>query len=87
MVGGRVIEVRFDGDRDRIWCVDTTYPGDELAIYIAHEPAAYMIQPGDSVWWHGRDAFWTPEPVRYVEDRRFRRIGYSFDPRKEVAHV
>lgn len=79
MVGGKVLEVAPMGNKLRIWVVDTTYSDDELAIYV--EDQRDVPAPGDSVWWHGRKAFWTTKNRSYV-DRPMNRIGYSFDPRK-----
>lgn len=80
MVGGKIIEVRREGERTRIWCVDGS---DECAIYI--ETPSEMPALGDMLWWQGRTAFWTPADKRFVE-RELTRIGFSFDPRR-VPHV
>lgn len=84
MVGGKVIEVKrmtTENGRDviRVWCVDKF---DECAIYI--EPQKDSPLPGDSVWWQGRVAMWTPADRRFV-DKELPRVGYSFDPRQAVA--
>lgn len=76
MVGGKIIEVRPEGEKTRIWCIDKH---DECAIYI--ESVADGPQPGDQIWWQGRAAMWTPADKRFV-DKELRRIGYSFDPRR-----
>lgn len=83
-VGGKVVEVI--PLEDRIW-VNTReqvwYPpeqrwhdGSECAIYVQRTFDAERIQPGDSLWWQGRDAYWTPKD-RSVEDMPIPRIGYS----------
>lgn len=77
MIGGRVIEVRPEGDKTRIWVVDTQVPFDEAAIYVFTQ--SEMPEVGDSVWWQGRKAYWTPVNRRFL-DRPLDRFGSSFDP-------
>lgn len=77
MVGGRVIELRKEGDLMRVWCMDRN--GDECAIYVAM-PGGGQINIGDQVWWQGRKAFWTAPGGK--EDVELERIGFSFDPRR-----
>jgi hypothetical protein len=79
MIGGRVIEVRREPEVARIWVMDPDN-SDELAIWV--EPVADLPEPGDTVWWHSRQALWTPRDRRFV-DWIIPRIGYSFDPRKD----
>lgn len=82
-VGGKVIEtIVLD---DRVW-VNTREPqsGDECAIYVERTPAARAVSDGDSVWWQGAWAFWTPQN-RAFEDRRLKRIGYSGVARPTAA--
>lgn len=76
MVGGKIIEVRPEAEKTRLWVMDHRN-GDECAIYV--EPQAEMPQCGDDVWWQGRSAYWTPSDRRFT-DRRIPRIGYSFQP-------
>ena len=38
---------------------------------------AKAIEPGDSFWWQGDYAFWTPQN-RYVQDLKMRRTSYSY---------
>lgn len=60
MVGGIVIEV-CDVDAERIY-VDCrcTVRRDTCAIHVARNVKSEQIQIGDSLWWQGRNAYWTP---------------------------
>jgi hypothetical protein len=90
MVGGTVIEAKpmriiageYPGkpvDVIRLWCVDRRCVSDECAVY-ADASEAGDAQPGDWIWWQGRAIYWTRHGA-FVE-RKIRRIGFSFDPRK-----
>ncbi|CAH2606186.1 conserved protein of unknown function (plasmid) [Rhodovastum atsumiense] len=79
MIGGKVIEVRREGEVARVWCVDGW---DELAIHVVAE--ADLPAPSDTVWWQGRAAYWT-DAARTFADRRLDRRGYSFDPRNALG--
>lgn len=81
-VGGTVLETIVL--EDRVW-IDTNDrpPGrkpNRCAIYVEKTPAARAITPGDTVWWQGRWAFWTPrslgDPPPFIE-RKLARIGAS----------
>jgi hypothetical protein len=85
-VGGTVVEI-IDLP-DRVW-VNTDearsydaeggrviIPSRECAIYVERTPEARSISEGDSVWWQGEWAMWTPKS-RPFEDKRLRRIGCS----------
>lgn len=87
-VGGVVIEalpcvVRGE---ERVW-INTREPqnGDECAIYVEASPEARSISEGDSVWWQGGWAMWTPRrsvgrrqvAITDWSDRKLRRIGCS----------
>lgn len=87
-VGGVVVEAlpcRVRGE-DRVW-VNTREPssGDECAIYVEDSPAARSISEGDSLWWQGPWAMWTPRrsvgrrQVQVAEwsDHKLKRIGCS----------
>lgn len=81
MVGGKIIEVKHEGEKVRLWCVGTgPEKNDELAIYVKAVPPE--LKPGDKLWWQGRLAFWTPVD-RHVLEEPLERVGFSFDPRKE----
>lgn len=76
MIGGRVIEtVTLE---DKIWLNvrDRTYPKDTCALYLARNADSEAIMVGDSIWWQGGFAFWTPAS-REVADRRIPRASYS----------
>lgn len=88
-VGGKVVETIVLGDRVWIATREPEYPLDEpTAIYVERTAEARTISEGDSVWWHGVNAYWTPRN-RAFEDRPLRRIGYSGrfrpDPSEEGA--
>ncbi len=84
MIGGHVIHVcnvrkNFGNGPQAaksVWCVDRH--GDEACVYVS---AACPVVPGDSIWWQGREAMWTPADRSQI-DVHFARYGYSFDPRK-----
>ena len=96
-VGGKVIETMVLADR--VW-VNTdeastyqtssgewvTIPSTECAIYVERTAESRAISEGDSLWWQGRWAFWTPRN-RAFEDRRLSRIGYSGVSRPTVETV
>lgn len=72
-VGGKVIEtIVLD---DKVW-VNTLDKRDECAIYVERTPEARTIGEGDSLWWQGDWAFWTPTN-RAFEDHRIKRVGFS----------
>ena len=85
MVGGTVIENRVSSNpetgaiRRRLWCVDGRH-GDECAVYADREEAA-DVRPGDRIWWQGGKIYWTRDGL--FVDREIRKIGFSFDPRKQ----
>jgi hypothetical protein len=75
MVGGKIMNIVTDGPEDKwVQCVDRTYSNDTCAIRVkTREP----LKVGDSLWWQGRQAFWTPKPDEGREDIPLERIGYS----------
>lgn len=80
-VGGRVVEVIVL--QDRVW-VNTREPssGDECAIYVERTAKSRSISEGDSLWWQGRHAMWTPKNRAFF-DMELERIGYSGVPRPD----
>lgn len=74
MVGGKIIEIRPEGEKSRLWVMDHRN-GDECAIYI--DTQTEMPQLGDDIWWQSRVAYWTPADHRFT-DRPIPRVGYSF---------
>lgn len=89
MVGGRVIETIpcvVDGEA-RVWInVRGTRGehGNTCAVYVEDAPSARSVSEGDSLWWQGSWAFWTPR-VGGFSDYRLRRIGCSGVSRPEEA--
>lgn len=90
MVGGTVIEVLpmtiragyYPGkmvDVVRIWCLDRN--GDERAVYVKSNA---KVETGDSVWWQGGTAFWTPKD-RSMIDVPLEKVAFSFDPRASLS--
>lgn len=89
MVGGIVIEVAEVRDRPDVLFVDCreTNPKyrDTCAIYVEKNETSMCIEPGDSLWWQGRWAMWTPQANRRSEegkcgrdyDIKIPRVGYS----------
>ena len=59
MVGGNVKEVLVGTDKVWINCQDKY--GDTCAIYVRRDVKSELVTPGDSVWWHGIWAMWTPK--------------------------
>lgn len=76
MVGGKVIEKVDTGNRYWVNVQDTTYTKDTCAIYIEKNSDAQGVEVGDSLWWQGRYAMWTPKS-RDFADRKIPRIGFS----------
>jgi hypothetical protein len=77
MVGGKVIETIVL--RDRVW-INCRERKKELAIYVRRDAVSRSVSPGDTVWWQGRMAMWTPKGKPFA-DKRMERIGFSGVPR------
>lgn len=82
-VGGKVVESIVL--EDRVWvnthdggsgCRKMTCKGHTCAIYVERTPESRTISEGDSLWWQGDFAFWTPVN-RAFSDYRLKRIGFS----------
>jgi hypothetical protein len=73
MVGGKVVEIV--GCEDKIWldCVDVH---DHGSIYVEKDAKARAIIEGDTVWWQGNKAYWTPA---VMEDSDKKRCGIDYD--------
>jgi hypothetical protein len=56
---------------------------DYCAIYVEYTPVSRSISEGDSFWWQGDNAFWTPKNKPF-EDMKIQRIGSSGRSRPEV---
>ena len=76
MVGGVVIEIILLADRVWIDCRDRAHTCSTCAIYVERNADSEAIRVGDSVWWQGTFAFWTPTSHEF-EDRKIERIGFS----------
>ena len=80
-VGGKVVETIDCGDKVWVSTSEPAHPYDEpTAIYVERTAAARAISLGDSLWWQGQDAMWTPAN-RAFADKKLRRIGGSGVPR------
>jgi hypothetical protein len=94
MVGGIVIGLARGPEDTLVHCQDTGrgYSNDRLSIRVIErrrdngEPVEIGV--GDSIWWQGRDAMWTPKAVKDAGidpgvgcakdwDIALPRIGYS----------
>ena len=63
MIGGTVIEVSESKKRPEIVFVDCREKRSKstCAIYVEKNANSLAIEVGDSVWWQGRLAMWTPK--------------------------
>lgn len=87
MVGGIVIEVSESRTRPELVFVDVKERQAKLTcgVYLEKNSASLQIQIGDSLWWQGRNAFWTSQAPKgahrsaddVMNDVRIPRIGYS----------
>lgn len=89
MVGGIVLEVcNHPTERNKIYvnCGDRPYSKvQECALYVENSKISQQIEIGDSLWWQGGVAYWTPQNNRGKSglrcgidfDIQIRRIGYS----------
>lgn len=83
MIGGTVTETVED--RSRIWVkVADDKHFDSCAINVVNNDEAKKIKPGDSIWWQGTFAMWTPYENRSEARRRAgittpQRAGVDFD--------
>lgn len=84
MVGGIIIDSAICNvckpPRQYLWVMGH---GDEMQISVALADERPMI--GDSIWWQGQNAYWTPGDRRFA-DRRLGRLGYSHSPKPNVFH-
>lgn len=88
MVGGTVIEVADDPARPNVIyvnCADKPRGrriADTCAINVERNADSERIEVGDSVWWQGRWAMWTPQANRVSSEeseRRGLKCGKDFD--------
>lgn len=88
MVGGTVIEVADQPGRPDVLFVDCADKprgrrvADTCAINVERNANSERIEIGDSVWWQGGWAMWTPKDNRCAMDeaeRRGLKCGVDFD--------
>lgn len=93
MIGGVVIEVACVPGRDDVLFVDCAERQNRkakvqtCAILVERNVSSEKIQVGDSLWWQGQWAMWTPQENRGKPDGdvkcgvdfdvRIPRVGYS----------
>jgi hypothetical protein len=90
MVGGKIVEVNDCGELLEVVCADRTYPKERCAVKIKKGKHWKALRPGDSFWWQGSRAMWTPQENAVSDkpgqvcgkdyDIVFRRVGYSYTP-------
>lgn len=82
-VGGKVVETIVLPDK--VWvnthdgasgCKRMDCKGHTCAIYVERTVESRSISEGDTVWWQGQWAFWTPANAVFHE-RKLKRIGFS----------
>lgn len=92
MIGGTVIKVKHLKDKVWIKCEEDN-SNSQCAVYVENNAKARCVDVGDSVWWQGGFAMWTPSCFRgnspdkpgFIEGRksgvhydiRIPRIGFS----------
>ncbi len=83
MVGGIVIEAAERDGKIFVDCRDRQY-SDTCAIWVEKNDDSVLIRIGDTVWWQGDWAMWTPCGLEFIGvrqgvdfDIRIPRIGYS----------
>jgi len=64
MVGGEVTEAFIHPESQGKIYVNTKDKNAECAIYVERNILSEKIKPGDSLWWQGRKAYWTPKKNR-----------------------
>lgn len=73
MIGGFVKEVILEPETIWIDCIDPNHPKDTCAIRVKRTEQSEKIEPGDSLWWQGHRAMWTPcdffKNLEYCEHR------------------
>lgn len=77
MVGGIVIEAAERDGRIFIDCRDR-HNRDTCAIWVEKDENSVQVQIGDSIWWQGGHAMWTPAAVRDAKQENTR-SGVDYD--------
>lgn len=79
MVGGTVCQVRDEGEKVYIRVRAVPYGNPEYcAIHVERTAEALSVTLGDTLWWQGSNALWTPESRTRI-DVRIPRLGWSGD--------
>ncbi len=60
---------------DKVW-INTLDHGDECAIYVEKTAKSRCISEGDSVWWQGSNAYWTPKMNR-ISSEQSAKLGHK----------
>ena len=79
MVGGEVITTITDGpERIYVNCREKVKRGRArtCAIYVERNADSEQIRVGDTIWWQGKWAMWTPAD-HHVVDKQIPRASYS----------
>lgn len=78
MIGGTVITTIENGTRIYINVRENVKRGraQTCAIYVERNRDSEQIRPGDTIWWQGKRAMWTPIDRRVVE-KEIPRASYS----------
>ena len=94
MTGGYVIETILTTE-DTVWinCRDKVNHG-TCGIYVPGTEEARSVSPGDTIWWHGFTAYWTPVTTYDHEGERvgpadieMNKIGYSTSVRPKPSRI
>lgn len=94
-IGGTVTETIILPDKIWINTKEKEHYRSECAIYVEDSPAARCVSKGDTVWWQGNTAYWTPknkngQPIERkdgkcsVSDIKLKRQGFSGVKRPEL---
>ncbi|MDG4650138.1 hypothetical protein P6F26_16945 [Roseibacterium sp. SDUM158017] len=77
MIGGRVIEIRHEGNCVRIWVYNPKES--EMCVHADPDSGPRLPRMQEEVWWQsGRIYFGGPDPKR--GEVSLRKIGYSHSP-------
>lgn len=79
MIGGIVTEVIVLPDRVWVECVERQ-GYQKCAIYMNRTAKSLNVEPGDSLWWQGCWALWTPFSNKKMPDAK---CGKHYDIRIE----
>ena len=74
MVGGYVYSIL---ELDDVVSVTVEDEGQLLTVDLEPCDDSRNIKMDDSLWWQGKEAYWTPKD-RSFKDRAIKRIGYSY---------